>query len=196
MSAPTAPVALRYYQYLGYGGPLADQDAANGYAASKEATAACAPLELAGAIAADRSMWSDPSAAPDELIANMAMRRGLRGRHGQSIQRLRERLENPPAAADGSSDAIAEAVRGVLIVPGAYVSVTSNYHPIDGATPGHTTVTVDPDDAAGVSLDQIQVAAEQGAPGWIVIHAVIAEGATIDELTGDIDDYTGPINEL
>lgn len=202
MSAPETGCAALLYSYCGYGrGRLAELDAANNYAFGNFCTALMSSWEVFGSITGmttvnTTSAWSDPAVAPDALIENMAMRRGLRGAYGETVDRLRDRLLNPPSAEVGSSEAIAEAVRGILGVPGADVSVDSNYAPVSGVIWGHTTVTVDPDDSAGVTLDQIQLAAEDSAPDWIVIHAVIAEGLTIDELTDDIDDYTSSISEL
>lgn len=183
-------MAARLYDYQGFGRYLPDNAAESAFC-----TAVCVGTEAAFQLAENPGLWSDPVNAPDEIIRGMARRAGLRGAEGQTIQRLRERLSNPPAFEVGSSAAIAEAVRA-LLPPGANVAVQSNWHPIDGATDLHTTVTVDPDDAGTWTTDQLTVAAEQGAPDWVVVHVVIADGLTIDELTGDIDDYTGSIDEL
>lgn len=149
-------------------------DADNDWAGAELCTGVMAPYEVVGRVARNPALWADPVNAPDEIIRNMAMRKGLRGAYGQSIARLRERIANTSAAQVGSSEAIAEAVRGILTpavvgVP-AHVRVLSGRR-LDGTVQwGYTTVVVRGDEASGVTLDQVRVAAEQGAPDWVVIE--------------------------
>lgn len=190
-------MAARLYDWQGYGRYLPDNDAE-----SALCTAICVGTEAAFQVAENPSLWSDPVNAPDELIRGMARRAGLRGAEGQTIVRLRDRLINPPSFEVGSTEAIAESVRGLLTpdTPGtpADVRVRSNSDPSTYPAPAdlHTTVIVRPTEAAGVSDDALQAAAELGAPGWVVIHIVRGAGESIDELSGTIDSYTSPIEEL
>lgn len=174
MSAPTAPMAARLYEYLGYTRAHAQQDVDNGYAAAKMCTAQMAPIEAAGLVADNPSLWADPVNAPDELIRNMAMRASLRNAYGETIPRLRDRLANPPAFETGSTDAVREAVRGVVGDPLAAVSIKPNKKPgVSGYTWGHTTIIVSASTAGSVTEAQIQTAAEQAEVDWVVVHVHI-----------------------
>lgn len=179
--------------------PLLEGDEERGHAGQAIVTTATAPLELAAAVSLDPSAWHDPAAAPDELIGNQAMRRGLRGTAGNSVPRLRARLLNKDAAEVGATEAIAEAVRGVLTpaIPGAttFVEVRQNSDPstFPAYEWGHVTVVTRPDESPAEAV--ITAAAELGAPDWEVIHAVIGLGESIDETTGTIDSRTTILDE-
>ncbi len=177
MPAPSTPEAARLYSYLG--GFVRD-DAAHGYAAADLVSAITAPVEPVAPVCRDNRLWNDPVAQPDELVRNTAARAGLTGAGQQSIQRLRERLANPPAYEVGSTAAIAEAVRAVLTREHPDVPASVGVYP-NAASPslsapyawGHTAVIVRTVEAVGLTDADIKAAAEQGAPDWVVIHAEI-----------------------
>lgn len=190
MSAPTAPHALELYSTLGRGFTARDEE--NGWAASAACTALCAPRAVAAEVAADPSLWSDPTAAPAALIRPMAQRRGVRGAQGLSIDRLREIMAGGGAEV-GSTAAIVDSVAAVL--SSGVPRVRSGYNAATGNDEwAHTTVIVDPGVSPGSAV--VRAAAELAAPDWVVIHYVEAAGDTVDELTGTVNALSGSTDEL
>lgn len=184
MSAPTAPLAAAIWADTE---PLWRDDDPDNTAGATLVTAIAAPGETVYAISNKPDSWWDPAEAEDAQIRGMASRAGIPNVRAQSIANLRYRLENPPAFEVGSTEAIREAVRA-LVGGTAVVTIKSGYQPGAGYVWGHTTVIVSALEAGSTTESQIQTAAEQGAPDWIVIHAHI--GTAWSQVAGEHASWT------